>query len=84
MPTNFIYGIAMNTSDYGPNPYSTNPATQASDAACQATEAGCPYDSLNIGTDPDTTPQHRIRRDPGSGLLELGHRGELLRRRSRW
>ncbi len=54
VPTNFIYGIAMNTSDYGPNPYSTNPATQASDAACQATEAGCPYDSLNIGTTPDT------------------------------
>lgn len=55
VPTNFIYGVAMNTSDYGPDPYSTNPATQASDAACQATEQGCPYDSLNIGLTQDPT-----------------------------
>ena len=55
VPSTFIYGVAMNTSDYGPDPYSTNPATQASDAACQATEAGCPYDSLNMGLTQDPT-----------------------------
>ncbi len=55
VPSTFIYGVAMNTSDYGSDPYSTNPATQASDAACQATEAGCPYDSLNIGLTQDPT-----------------------------
>ncbi len=55
VPTHFIYGVAMNSSDYGANPYSTNPATMASDAACQATEQGCPYDSLNLGLTADPT-----------------------------
>ncbi len=55
VPSTFIYGVAMNTSDYGPDPYSTNPATEASDAACQATEQGCPYDSLNMGLTQDPT-----------------------------
>ena len=53
VPNDFIYGVAMNTSNYGANPYDvSNPAA---DAACQATEQGCPYDSLNIGLTQDPT-----------------------------
>jgi hypothetical protein len=46
LPSNVIYGIAYNTSDYGATPYGD--AT-----ACHATAAGCGYDSLNVGLDED-------------------------------
>lgn len=39
LPDNVIIGVAYNTSDYG---------TAPQHAACQSTEAGCPYDSLNV------------------------------------
>lgn len=58
LPSTVVYGITYNTSHYGYNPVGdTQP--------CNATEAGCPYDSLNIalvneGTDvtagSDTNP----------------------------
>jgi hypothetical protein len=38
-----IVTLAYNTTDYGPNPIGRT--------ACNSTNAGCPYDSLNIGTD---------------------------------
>ena len=42
LPRTVIYGISYNTTSYGPNPIGTG-------ASCLATEAGCPYDGLNIG-----------------------------------
>jgi hypothetical protein len=42
LPSSVIYGVALNTSDYGASPYGDN-------TACHATSAGCGYDSLNIG-----------------------------------
>lgn len=45
LPSQVIVGISYNTSHYGPSPIGTS--------ACSATTAGCPYDSLNIGTDGD-------------------------------
>jgi len=39
---NVVWTVAFNTSDYG--------ATPLRPAACNATVAGCPYDSLNVGT----------------------------------
>ena len=48
LPDTVVYGIAYNTSHYGPNPIGQAPA-------CYGTEAGCPYDSLNIGLAPKVT-----------------------------
>jgi hypothetical protein len=42
LPTNVIYGIAYNTSDWGAAPYGYGPA-------CHSSSAGCGYDSLNVG-----------------------------------
>lgn len=38
-----IVAVAFNSTDYGPYPIGPT--------ACNLTTAGCPYDSLNIGTD---------------------------------
>lgn len=43
LPNSIVYGIAYNTSDYGYNPIGAQP--------CQSTTAGCPYDSLNVGSE---------------------------------
>ena len=40
LPDTVVIGIAYNTTDYGYNPIGQT--------ACNSTEAGCPYDSLNI------------------------------------
>jgi hypothetical protein len=58
LPDNVVFGITYNTSGHGASPFGyTNP--------CNATPAGCAYDSLNIAlsTEPtdvsagiDTTP----------------------------
>jgi hypothetical protein len=40
LPDTVVIGIAYNTTDYGYNPIGQT--------ACNTTEAGCPYDSLNI------------------------------------
>jgi hypothetical protein len=45
LPETVVYGIAYNTSHYGPNPFGQG-------AACYTSSAGCPYDSLNIGLSP--------------------------------
>lgn len=45
LPDNVIIGVAYDTSDYGAHPLGD--AT-----ACHATPQGCPYDSLNVGTNP--------------------------------
>ena len=48
MPDTTVYGIAYNTSHYGPNPIGPS-------AACYTSSGGCPYDSLNIGLAPRVT-----------------------------
>lgn len=45
LPDNAIVSVAYDTSDYGAHPLGD--AT-----ACHATPQGCPYDSLNVGTNP--------------------------------
>ncbi|HVX47914.1 MAG TPA: hypothetical protein VHA05_00970 [Candidatus Saccharimonadales bacterium] len=45
LPDDAIVTVAYNTSDYGAHPLGD--AT-----ACHATPQGCPYDSLNVGTNP--------------------------------
>ena len=45
LPDNAIISVAYNTSDYGAQP-------QGDAKACHATPQGCPYDSLNVGTNP--------------------------------
>jgi hypothetical protein len=42
LPDTVVYGIAYNTSHYGPNPIGEADA-------CYTSSGGCPYDSLNIG-----------------------------------
>jgi hypothetical protein len=54
LPDDVIIGVAYNTSDYGAQPMGTG-------TACHSTPQGCPYDSLNVGTNPtpsvgDTQP----------------------------
>ncbi len=44
LPDKVIIGVAYNTSNYGSNPIGTQP--------CNSTPQGCPYDSLNVGTNP--------------------------------
>jgi hypothetical protein len=46
LPQTFVYGIAYNTSGYGAVPYGYG-------NACNSTEAGCFYDSLNVGLSND-------------------------------
>jgi hypothetical protein len=45
LPDTVVYGIAYNTSHYGPQPIGNS-------AACYSSSGGCPYDSLNIGLAP--------------------------------
>jgi hypothetical protein len=40
VPQSLVYGIAFNTTTWGYNPVGTQP--------CDSTQAGCPYDSLNV------------------------------------
>jgi hypothetical protein len=47
-PEKMIVSVAYNTSNYGANPKGTQP--------CNATVAGCPYDSLNVAVTEGTTP----------------------------
>ena len=42
LPNNVIWTVAFNTSDYGDTPLRPQ--------LCNATSAGCPYDSLNVAT----------------------------------
>ncbi len=48
LPDKVVYGIALNTSDYGTSPYG-----QAT--ACHATTQGCGYDSLNVALSTEPT-----------------------------
>jgi hypothetical protein len=45
LPDTVVYGIAYDTSHYGPNPIGNA-------AACYSSSGGCPYDSLNIALAP--------------------------------
>lgn len=57
VPDQVIYGIAYNTSGYGAAPMGySNP--------CNATSAGCGYDSLNVGLDGTTPPSVGVNPDP--------------------
>ena len=60
LPNTVVYGIAYNTSDYGTTPQRPQ--------ACDATTAGCPYDSLNVGLSTDPTDLS-AGSDPNPGTL---------------
>jgi Putative Ig domain len=62
VPNKVIYGIAYNTTDYGYHPYGPS--------ACNATTAGCGYDSLNVGY--STEPfEPSVGGDPNPGTAYL-------------
>jgi hypothetical protein len=61
LPSNVIYGIAYNTSDYGASPYGHS-------TACSGTVSGCGYDSLNVGLSQDPT-NVSVGTDPNPGTL---------------
>jgi hypothetical protein len=48
LPDTVVFGIAYNTSHYGPHPIGES-------ATCFASSGGCPYDSLNIALAPSVT-----------------------------
>jgi hypothetical protein len=48
LPDTVVYAISYNTTHYGPSPIGEG-------AACFGTEAGCPYDSLNIALNTSTS-----------------------------
>jgi hypothetical protein len=45
LPNTIVWGIAFDTSNYGPEPVGPAP--------CDSTSAGCPYDSLNLALGPN-------------------------------
>ena len=61
LPSNVVYGIAYNTSDYGATPYGDS-------TACHAAVSGCGYDSLNVGlsNDPNNVS---VGSDPNPGTV---------------
>jgi hypothetical protein len=61
LPSNVIYGVAYNTSDYGAVPYGHS-------TACYVTAAGCGYDSLNVGLNADPT-NVSVGSDPNPGTV---------------
>jgi hypothetical protein len=61
LPSNVIYGIAYNTSNYGAAPYGD--AT-----ACHSTVSGCGYDSLNVGLTDDPN-NVSVGSDPNPGTV---------------
>jgi hypothetical protein len=61
LPSNVIYGIAYNTSDFGAAPIGD--AT-----ACHATSEGCGYDSLNVGLN-DNATNTTVGSDPNPGTV---------------
>lgn len=56
VPDEVIYGIAFNTTSFGYQPIGAKP--------CSATEAGCGYDSLNVGLGGTTPPLVGVNPDP--------------------
>jgi hypothetical protein len=48
LPDTVVYELSYNTTHYGPNPIGEG-------AACFGTDAGCPYDSLNIALNTGTS-----------------------------
>jgi Putative Ig domain len=63
LPNSVIYGIAYNTSGYGAQPYGY--AT-----ACNASSAGCGYDSLNVGYSTEPA-EPSVGSDPNLGTAYL-------------
>ena len=53
LPSKAIISVSYNTSDYGSEPQRPKP--------CNATTAGCPYDSLNVGL---TEPANEAKPEP--------------------
>jgi hypothetical protein len=66
LPQTFVYGIAYNTSGYGPTPYGYG-------NACNTAGAGnsdaCPYDSLNVALSQGETPQPTTGTDTYPGTV---------------
>jgi hypothetical protein len=48
LPNSVVFGVAYNSTHYGPNPIGES-------AACYGTAAGCPYDALNVALSPVVT-----------------------------
>lgn len=48
LPGSVVFGVAYNSTHYGPNPIGES-------AACFSTTAGCPYDALNVALAPVVT-----------------------------
>ena len=68
VPDQVIYGIAFNTSGYGSAPMGySNP--------CNATLAGCGYDSLNVGLDGTTPPSVGVNPDPDDAYWNTQNAG---------
>jgi hypothetical protein len=61
LPSNVIYGIAYNTSDYGTSPYGDS-------TLCHSTSEGCGYDSLNVGLSEEPT-NPSVGSDPNLGTV---------------
>ena len=58
VPNNVIYGVSVNTNDYGTPP-----------TPCASQPAGCPADSLNFGLTTTSTPQVSVGSDPVLGAI---------------
>ena len=61
VPNTLIYGIAYNTSDYGPHPYGES-------TACFSTSEGCAYDALNVAVSNDPADV-TVGSDPQQGTV---------------
>ena len=64
LPSQVIWTVAYNTSDYGNPPYGD--AT-----ACHSTSGGCGYDSLNVALSPTNTVGTDV--DPDGAFLNTGY-----------
>lgn len=56
LPSSVVYGVSFDTTHYGAHPV-------GEDAACYTSDAGCGYDSLNVGA-ASTTPSVGTDEDP--------------------
>lgn len=68
LPNDLVVGISYNTTHYGYNPVGES-------AACYGTSAGCAYDALNVGLNPDVRIGSKPY--PGTVFQDTNNAGEL-------